>query len=96
MSEESDVKANQAILRKGLNESIEEEYQFYANELQKYATWVTDYAHFISGAVKGDDLLKAKEYLMAVQARVTDSYRLIEEMEYLNERHPNRNVEVSE
>lgn len=95
MSEESDVKANQAILRKRLNESIEEEYQSHANELQKYATWVIDYADSIPGAVEVDDLRTVKYYLHAIQARVTDSYRLIEEMEYLNERHPNRNVEVT-
>jgi len=96
MSEESDIKANQAILRKRLYESIEEEYQSYANELQKYATWVTDYADFISGAVKNDDLHRAKQYLSAVQARVYDSYRLIEEMEYMNERHPNRTQYLQE
>ena len=96
MSEESDIKANQAIRRKRLYESIEEEYQFYANELQKYATWVTDHAQNFSDWVMGDDLHSARYHLDAIQARVKDSYSLIEEMERLNERYPNRTQYLQE
>jgi len=76
--------------RENLHEEIEEEYKSYANELQKHETRFIECAQNFSDYLRDDDLHGARYHLEVIQARVEDALSLIQEMEYLNERLPNR------
>jgi hypothetical protein len=75
-------------------EELEEEYRDNQEGLQKWLSWLSDYAENALNAAERNDLVEAKRWLQTLQGWTKDSLGLIEEMEWLLE-HLNRDVEVT-